>query len=223
MLWAGQFGIAGGEALEETPWVGAFPDPRPSSEEPSDLYLIVEPALPGSAEFCGELKEAVGRVFHREKVSLTGGLLKALRAAHEHLRDWNERSLKEHRVAAGLSCLAVQDSRGYLAQVGPARAAVYRRGSLTTFRPELPDALEPLGLQAEFWPDFQRVELDAGARLLLLSPALFDAVSAQELAADLALPEEDVLPALYRRARDLPDCGALLLAAIEDGRLAVPA
>src|SRR3990172_2586925 len=153
MLWVGEFGIADGEAREETPWVGAYPEPG-RGEDPSDLYLIVDPALPGSEEFCAEMKEAIGSVFHKTKVSLTGGLLGALRSAHEHLRDWNRRSMKDSRVAAGVSCLALQGQAGYLAQVGPAAAVLYRNRSLQQLRPRLPDALEPLGLFDDFWPDF---------------------------------------------------------------------
>ncbi len=46
-LWVGQFGMEGGEAREKTSWVGAYPDPG-RAEEPSDLYVLVTPALPGS-------------------------------------------------------------------------------------------------------------------------------------------------------------------------------
>ncbi len=212
MLWAGQFGIVDGEAKEESPWVGVYPDTG-RSEEPSDLYLIVEPALPGSEEFCAEMKEAIGNLFHKRKVSLTGGILGALRSAHENLRDWNRRSMRDSRVAAGVSCLAVQGREAYLGQVGPAGAVLARNGSLATIKPTLPDALEPLGLFDEFFPDFTRVDLDDAARLLLLSPALLDSLPPEELAAALRLPPEDALPALYRSARALPNCGALLLAA----------
>ena len=212
MIWVAQFGIADGQAREDTPWVGAFPDPNPG-EEPSDLYLIVEPALPGSEEFCAELTQAIGSVFHQRKASLTGGILRALKAAHENLRDWNHKSLKEHRVAAGVSCLALRGHEAYLAQVAPASAAFFRRGSLRTLEPTLPDAAEPLGLYDEFWPEYSRFELAEGDRILLLSPPLARSLPPQELAAALALPAEDALPAIYRQARSLPNCGAVLVAA----------
>lgn len=215
MLWVGQFAIADGEARERAPWIGAFPDSSPG-DEPSDLYLIVEPALPGSEEFCAELTDAIGSVFHRRKASLTGGLLRALRAAHENLREWNRRSLKEHRVAAGVSCLALRGQEAYLAQVAPANAVLFRHDSLVPLEPTLPDAAEPLGLYDEFWPDFSRFELAEHDRLLLLSRALAQALPQQELAAALALSHEDALPALYRQARSLPNCGALLVAALPE-------
>ncbi len=221
MLWVGQFGIADGEARELSPWVGAFPDTSPG-ETAADLYIVVEPAVPGSEEFCAQLVEAIGSVFHRRKLSLTGGLLRALRAAHEDLRDWNRRSLREHRVAAGVSCLALRptpaDGEGgreaYLAQVGPASAALRRRGAVSSLEPGLPDAQEPLGLHEEFWPDFRRFEMEEGDRLLLLSPGLARVVPPQEMAVALDLPPEEALPALYRHAKALPSCGALLVAAL---------
>ncbi|MEE8369378.1 MAG: hypothetical protein V3S00_01265, partial [Dehalococcoidia bacterium] len=124
MLWVGQFGIVDGEAWEHAPWIGAFVHPHPSDDS-ADLYVIVEPALPGSEEFSGELTDAIGSVFRQGKGSLTGALLRALQAAHANLHEWNRRSLKEHRVAAGVSCLAVRAHEAYLAQVAPASAFHY--------------------------------------------------------------------------------------------------
>ncbi len=231
MLWVGQFGIVDGQALQETPWVGAYADDTSAAPgkslsahgvsdrgpDSSDLFLIVEPATPGSEEFCAELKEAVGSVFHRSKVSLTGGMLRALKAAHENLRDWNRRSIKDHWVAAGISCLAVRGQDAYLAQVAPASAVFYKDGALKPIRPQLPDAVEPLGLYDEFWPEFSHFEIDTGDRLLLLTPGLAESLDQEDLAGLIALPAEEVLPALYRQAHALPDCAALLVAAVANG------
>jgi len=215
MLWVGQFGMVDGEAREESPWVGVFPDSG-RAEDPSDLYLLVEPALPGSEDFCAEMKDAIGALFHKRKVSLTGGILGALRSAHENLRDWNRKSMKDSRVAAGVACLAVQGQGAYLGLVGPSAAAIATNGSLHTLRPTLPDALEPLGLFDDFYPDFSRIPLDDAARVLLLSPSLLAELPPEELGAAMRLPPEDALPALYRHARRLPNCGAILLAATPD-------
>jgi hypothetical protein len=215
MLWVGQFGIADGEAREDTPWVGAYPETG-RGDEASDLYMVVEPALPGSEEFCSELKEAIAESYHRLKVSLTGGLLRSMRAAHEHLRDWNRRSLKDHKVALGASCLVTAGRTAYLAQVGPASAVFLERGALRTIRPALPDALEPLGLYEEFWPDFSHLQMSDGASLLLLTTALREALSDDDLTAAMMLGPEEALPALYRFARPLPDCAALLVAGLPD-------
>ena len=213
MLWLGQFGIADGKAQEETPWVGVFPD-ETRGPEASDLLLIVQPATVESVEFCAELKEAVGSVFHKSKLSLTGGLLRALREAHENLREWNRKSLREHWVAAGISCAAVRGHEVYLAQVAPAGAAFYRASEIRRVRPQLADALEPLGMFDEFWPEFSLFEMEEGDRLLLMTPGLAQSLPEEGLGGSLALPADEVLPAVYRQANALPDCGAVLVAAL---------
>ena len=215
MLWLGQFGIADGKAQEETPWVGVFPDEM-RGPEASDLLLIVQPATAGSVEFCAELKEAVGSVFHKSKVSLTGGLLRALREAHENLREWNRRSLREHWIAAGISCAAVRGNEVYLAQVAPAGAAFYQDGKIRHIRPQLADALEPLGMFDEFWLDFALFEMQEGDRLLMMTPSLAQSLPEDGLGGSLALPADGVLPAVYRQASALPDCGAVLVASVPD-------
>src|SRR3990170_10302 len=215
MLWVGQFGVEEGEAKEHTPWVGAFPDTG-KSEDPSDVYVIVEPALPGSEEFCGDLKNAIGDNFHKKKVSLTGGLLRALEMAHENLREWNRKSIKDHRVAAGVSCLAIHQHEAYLAQVAPASAVLYRAGSVFPVTPRIPDANEPLGLFDEFRPDFWRFELEEDDRILILSPALAEKLTEADLSEALSMPAEDALPDLYRKAQGIDNCAALLVAALPD-------
>ncbi len=220
-LWVGQFGMEGGEAREETSWVGAYPDPG-RAEEPSDLYVLVTPALPGSEEFCGEMKDVIGESFHRNKLSLTGGMLHALGGAHQNLRDWNSRSLPDHQVAAGVSCLAVQDGRAYTAQVGPARAIFFRRGELMTIEPNLPDARAPLGLEDDFRPDFRRFDLEAGDCLLMLTPALADGLSDDDISDVLGRTGDEALPLLYRRAQGAGDCGALLVIVGDDDEPAEP-
>jgi hypothetical protein len=215
MLWVGQFGMEKGEAKQVTPWVGLFPGDNGTPEGKTDLYLVVEPATPGSEDFCTDLKEAIGEVFQKEKASLTGGVLRALRSAHENLRDWNRQSIKDHRVAAGVSCLALRGKDAYLAQVTPAAAVLYRAGAVMRIEPRLPDAAEPLGLHEEFRPEFSHYDLEDDDRLLLLSPRLAERLSDGLLSEALALSGEDALPELYKQARELPDCGALLVACTE--------
>ncbi len=215
MLWVGQFGMEGGEAKQLTPWVGAFPGEGAAPGDQAGLYVIVEPASPGSEDFCADLKEAIGDLFHKEKASLTGGVLRSLRAAHENLRDWNRQSIKDHRVAAGVSCLAIRGREAYLAQVAPASAVLYRAGTIMRIEPRLADAIEPLGLHEEFRPEFSHYELEDDDRLLILSPRLAIRIPDAELADALARPGEDALPELYKQARQVPDCGALLVACTE--------
>ena len=208
----GQFSIVGGEAREEGPGTGIFPDRPRGDLEPSDLYVLVEPALPDSEEFCPQVVAAIGRLFPEHKLSLTGGLLRALRSAHESLREWNRKSLREHRVATGISCLVVRGDEAYLAQVGPALAYARGGGQTRPLLPHIPDAEGPLGLFEEFWPAFRRFDLSTGDRLLLATSNLASAIPVEEVDAALALVPEECLPRLYQRARQLADCAALLLA-----------
>lgn len=217
MLWVGQFGIVDGKAQEESPWVGIFPQGgRAEPGEAADLFVVVEPALPGSEDSCRDLAQTIGKQFQEHRLSLSGGILRAVRAAHEKLRDWNRRSLKQHRVAAGVSCLALRGGEAYLGQVAPAAAALLRDGSLKRLQPSLLDAIEPLGLNEEFWPDLSRHELRDDDRLLLLSTGLAAALSDDELTAALRSPPEETLPLLYQKGKEMPNCAALLVAALPE-------
>lgn len=232
MLWVGQLGLVDGKVSEETPWVGVFPEARRvEPQDAVDLFVVVEPARPpgepahpGSEDYCRDLAQAIGDQFRRTAVSLTGGILRALQAAHESTRDWNRRSLKEHRVGAGVSCLALRSGaeedlpgwEAYLAQVAPAAAVILRDGFLERLRPTMPDATEPLGLYEQVWPEFSRQELRQGDRLLLLSSALAGALSDDELMEALGQLPEDTLPALYRKSKEMPFCAAVLVAALPE-------
>jgi len=206
-IWVGQFNIAGGEAREEGPYTAFFP----ASREGCDLGVVAEAALSGSALICQELVATVGRQFRRQRLSITGGLLRALRAAHAYLLDWNRRSLLEHRLAVGVSCVAWRGGEAYLAQVGPAIAFWWREGKLERLEPQ-EEAAQPLGLAQELWPAFYRCQLSPGHRLLLATTALAALADEAQMAAALALAPQEALASLYRLARSLPDGAALLLA-----------
>src|SRR3990172_2446706 len=114
--WVGRFAIVQGQPQEEGPHLHSFPRQRPDEEE-DELYVLVEPASPGSEEYTGQLVDAIGRMYQQDPLSLTGALLRSLKAAHQQLLEWNQRSLPEHRIGAGVSCLAVRGRTAYLAQV----------------------------------------------------------------------------------------------------------
>ena len=213
--WVGQFGIVQGQALEAGPWQGKF-DLHPPGEEPVDLYVLVQPALPGSEEFCGQLVAVVGHLFERQDLSLTGALTKAIGAAHENLRDWNRRSLREHQVGAGLSCLVVRGAMAYLAQLGPSLAYLRRNGVLTRLVPDDPRASAVLGLAEELQPQLRRYELAPGDLLLVASPSLDEVADQARIETLLSRDAEDVLSELYRLARDQPDFSVFLLSCFEE-------
>lgn len=217
MLWVSKFGIVDGDPVEDSPWVGAFPD-SDRGEESSDLYLIVHPAIPGSEEFCTDLRDAIGETYHRRKVSLTGGLLRALKAAHEHLREWNSRSLREHQIGAGVSALAIQGREAYLAQAGPSSAVFYRDFGATEVAPAIPEAQGALGVSDGFWPQFTRFDLVEGDRIVLMTPGPAQAMGTALLAELLQLPADQALKELFRQLRGeaAASAGAVLIAAEAD-------
>lgn len=217
MLWVSKFGIVDGEPVEDSPWVGAFPDAN-RTEESSDLYVIVHPAIPGSEEFCADLRDAIGQTYHKKKVSLTGGILRALQAAHEHLREWNKSSLREHQIGAGASVLAIQGREAYLGQAGPSSAVFYRDFGATEIVPTLPDAEGTLGIGDDFWPQFTRFEFVDGDRIVLMTPGPAQAMGSGLLAEMLQLQAEEALKELFRQLRgETPkSAGAVLIAAEPD-------
>jgi hypothetical protein len=219
--WVGRFGIVRGQAQEIGPWQGAFTRREPG-EEPAELYVLVHPALPGSEEFCGQMVAVIGRLFERQSLSLTGALIKAISAAHENLRDWNRRSLREHQVGAGLSCLVVQGTLAYLAQVGPSLAYHRGDGVLRRVVPQDTQATAVVGLGEELRPELTRFDLSPGDLVLVVSPVLSEIADDEALAALLAADGEQALSEVYLLTRDLPDFSAFLLSCYTEPEVAAP-
>jgi hypothetical protein len=209
-IWVGQFCIVGGEARERGPWLGIFP--ARGSALSAALYVLVEPALPGSEDFCQPLVAVIGRLFRQQKLSVTGALLASLRAAHNHLRDWNDRSLREHQVGAGATCLTLRGAEAYLAQAGPALAYCRLQGQLCSLSPQEATAVEPVGTATEFYPTFSRCQVAPGDALLLTNTSLASIADDQVISGLLALQAQDILPELYSLVRHLPDFAAVLVA-----------
>jgi hypothetical protein len=209
--WVGRFSIVEGQVREEGPWLGAFLRQFPEDDS-RELYVLADPVLPGSEEFCGQLVEVVGRLFQKESLSLTGALVRSLRAAHENLRDWNRKSLREHQVAAGATCLLLRGRTAHLAQVGPSLAYFYQDGRLTTITPQDEAAQAPLGLAEEFRPQITRYDLEPGDLLLVTSSRLAAIADEAAVAGVLARGPDDALPELFLITRDLLNFSALLAA-----------
>lgn len=213
--WVGQFTIVRGQPQEQGPCLGLFPAKRADGEA-VDLFILAEPALPGSEAFSRQLIDAVAELFQREHLSITGGLVRALRAAHQTLLDWNRRSLREHQVGAGVSCLAVRNGLAYLAQAGPSLAYIWTGDSLEQIKPELEDAVRPLGMGERIYPEFHRIELKDGMMIILCSPSLSDVLDLAALTEVLKRGSEEAMMELYALTRHMSDFSLLLLAAIAE-------
>ena len=210
--WVGRFTVVQGQPREEGPHLRSFPRQRPDEEE-DELYVLVEPASPGSEEYTGQLVDAIGRMYQQDPLSLTGAVLRALKDAHQQLLQWNQRSLREHQVGAGASCLAVRGRTAYLAQVGPAVAYYVGDGRFRRIEQE-PGTTEPLGQPDGVQPLFSRYELSPGDLLLLASPRIEELVDEDALRSILLQDANQALVELFRLARDQKDFSLVLLACV---------
>jgi hypothetical protein len=213
--WVGRFCVADGRVEEEGPWLGSLVRQRPD-EEADELYVLIEPASPGSEEFTSQLVDVVTQLYGRDPLSLTGALTRSLRAAHEHLREWNRRSLREHQVGAGAGCLALRGGDAYLAQAGPALA--YVRTAAGEFRrivPATSDFEHALGVAEEFEPQLTRIQLDPGDLVLVASTQLAEILPEAQIERILSRDSDEVLPELYLLCRDRPNMALVLLSCFE--------
>jgi hypothetical protein len=214
--WVGRFCVAGDHVEEEGPWLGSLIRQRPD-EEADELYVLIEPASPGSAEFTSQLVDVITQLYSKDPLSLTGALTRSLRAAHEHLREWNHRSLPEHQVGAGASCLALRGADAYLAQIGPSVAYIRSgAGDLRRIASEASDFEHALGVAEEFDPQITRIKLDPGDLLLIASTQLEKIAPREHIERILAGGSDEALPEFYLLCRNRPDMALVLLSCFEE-------
>jgi hypothetical protein len=179
--------------------------------------VVTEPANAPSEQYTEQLSEAIGTLFSRLDYSITGNLTRALRQAHDHLKEWNRTSMPDERVGAGASLLALREDVGYLAQVGPS-LALYGDGSRARrFRP--PDgAIESgIGLAEDFRPTLSRFELGLGESVLLCGSALGRAVTDDHVTAILGMDPEEALGQVYVLVKENQNLGAILISHVAAG------
>lgn len=203
---AGQFHIVGSEAQPRGPYTGYF---RARGLSQARLYVLVEPESPSGDGLSQRVVEAAGRAFRRESLSLTGALLRSLRAAHEELAAWNRHSLRGQQAGMGVSCLAWRPRAAYTVQVGATLAYVRRRGQLQ--RLSSGSDGESLGLAETLHPSLRGHSLSGGDAVLLAFSALASRGD-EAVAAALACPADEALRRLYSLVSDLPRFAALLIA-----------
>jgi sugar lactone lactonase YvrE len=210
--WVGRYAIVDGDVREHGPWL--VDRQRRHDESTVRLLVLAEPIDERSAEFCNEVAEAVAALFARDSLSITGALLRALQQTHENLAEWNRRSLREHRVAVGVTCVVVRDGQVTIAQVGP--GVVYMRDAEAVMRlttAELP-AATPLGTEHTIEPRFTATSIKDREFLLLTSTAE-TAIPDGAIEAALAAGPERALAALFLATRGVRDMSAVLVADID--------
>ena len=214
--WVGRFCVADGRVEEEGPWLRSLIRQRPD-DEADELYVLVEPLGAQSESYTSQLVDVIAQLYHHDALSLTGALTRSLRAAHEHLRDWNRKSLPEHRVGAGSSCLALRGSEAYVAQVGPSIAYVRSAsGEMRRLQAHDPDAQHALGMADEIDLRLTRLALAPGDLVLIASSQLEDVAPPDQIERILSRPADDVLPEFYLLCRDRPNFALVLLSCFEE-------
>lgn len=213
--WVGRFCVADGRVDEEGPWLGSLIRQRPD-EEADELYTLVEPASAQSEEYTSQLVDVISQLYAKDPLSLTGALTRSLRSGHEHLREWNRRSLPEHQVGAGATCLALRGTDAYLAQVGPSVAYVRSAaGDVRRIEPVAHDFAHALGVGDDFEPQLTRVNISPGDLILVASSQLESVVPVEHIERILSIGE-DALPEFYRLCRDRPNFALVLLSCFEE-------
>ena len=212
----GRYAIVDGQVREHGPWL--VDRQREREDETIRLLVLAEPADFRSAELCSEVAEAVAALFARESLSITGGLLRALQQAHTNLAEWNRRSLREHRVAVGVTCVVIRDGEATIAQVGPSTAYLSGAHGVTRLSTEDLPAAMPLGGNGEIEPRFTAADI-SGREVLLLTSTVEKILGVRQIEESLAAGPEAALAELFRRTRDVTDMTAVLVADldIEDG------
>ncbi len=214
--WVGRFCVTDGHVEEDGPWLSSLIRQRPD-DEPDELYVLVEPASPASVPYTSQLVEVISRLYRKDALSLTGALTRSLRAAHQHLLDWNSKSLPEHRVGAGGSCLALSGTDAYLAQVGPSLAYVRRAdGTMRRLQAEHPDFEHALGTDDDFTPRLTRIALEPGDLVLIASSSLDTFVEADHVERVMAQDADRVLPEFYLLCKDKPDLALVLISCFDE-------
>ncbi|MBM3141018.1 MAG: hypothetical protein FJZ92_12630, partial [Chloroflexi bacterium] len=211
-IWVGRYAMVAGEVREHGPWL--VDRIRTRDEESVRVLVLAEPVDERSAEFCVEVAEAVAALFGRESLSITGGLLRALEQAHANLAEWNRRSLREHRVAVGVTCVAIRDGTATVAQVGPALAYSLGREGLRRLATAGSRASRPLGGDDPIEPHFTSVPL-RDRQLLLLSSRVEREVAPAAIGTALSAGPERALPELFLRTRRVSDMSAVLVAELD--------
>ncbi|MCH2657879.1 MAG: hypothetical protein MKZ81_02600 [Dehalococcoidia bacterium] len=216
-IWINHYSVVDSQAVENGPWIIDQKNQRNGIEE--RLLILVEPVSDDSTSVCNEIAQAVATLFFREKLSVTGALLRSLRQADHNLKEWNKRSLREHHVSVGLTCIVITDQEVVIAQVGPSLGYIISDEQANPLRTKNYPAVIPLGGEGIIQPLFSKLSLDE-EYILFFSSFLENELSEEELAFCLNSSPSQCLGELYSRTRDVKDMAAIVLAmALEENRV----
>ena len=211
-IWVGRYAMVGGEPHEASPWL--VDRRRAGTGEPVRLVVLAEPSDERSEPYCAEVAEAVADLFGRDPLSLTGGMLRALRQTHVNLAEWNRRSLAEHQVAVGVTCVAIRGEEATLALCGPGPAYYGGPDGVERISTEGTPGGGPLGGPGPVEPHFRTLAF-SGASILLLTSSAESVAGEQQVGRAVSSGPERTLGDLYALTRDMRDMSAVLLADLD--------
>jgi hypothetical protein len=219
-LQVGQFAIVDHEPVERGPNAGVFRGKGPADDR-SELYVVAEGTTPAGDAFVGHLLSTLGQAWATYDLSLTGALQRLFAEAGRDLRDWNRKSIAQHRVRIGMTCLARRGNQAVLAQSGPTGAYFWHNNECKPLVPEN-DSAEPLGGPQDTPLTLVRIDMQPGDRLLLVSTSAMAELDDELLCGILSLPEDQVLGNLFRRVDHVRNMSALLVARGEEQQKQLP-
>ncbi len=204
----GRFAIVEGDVQEHGPWL--VEQTRDGDPRVVRLIVLVEPVDERSAEFCEEVAGAVADLFVSEELSLTGGLVRAMRRAHANLAEWNRRSLREHRVAVGVTCVVLRNGEATIAQAGPGLVYLLSSDGARRVTTAGEPAASPLGSEGEITPQFVAAQTE-DTSILLLSSFAETTAGPSAISRVFSSHPERLLTDLFVQVRNVPDVHAVVI------------
>ena len=218
-LQVGQFAIVDREPVDRGPNAGVFHGKGPADDR-AELYVLAEGTSPAGEAFAGHVVSAVGHTFASIDMSLTGSLMRLFEEAERNLRDWNQKSIAQHRVSLGLTALGRRGEQAVIAQAGPSAAFHLHEGKVTSFFTQGPHAV-PIG-SGPVEPQLTRIDLAESDRVLLISSEAVRELDEELIEGILGLPTDKVLGNLYQLLKHVRNMTAVLVTGPIAGKAARP-
>lgn len=200
-LQVGQFAIVDHEPVDRGPNAGVFLGKGPSDDR-AELYIVAEGTTPAGEAFAGHVVSALGNTWNTVDMSLTGALRRLFIEAQRNVREWNRKSIAQHRVSIGLTCFGRRGNQAVVAQAGPSVAYHYSRGEVRAYYSDEEHGM-PIGMGPVAEPQLTRLDFLPGDRLLLITTPALRELDDEVIGGILALPVTQVLPDLYHRLSHL--------------------
>lgn len=210
--WVARFVVDHGRVTEEGGLLRTFARRR-LDEQDVDLHILAEPTGAKGPDLGAQAVENIGKLFMEDRLSLTGGVMRALRTTHTTLLDWNRRSIPREQVTTGVTAALVSGTTVYLFQAGPNLCFGMHNGKLERLLLD-PQNEPPLG-EGDLDPMLRRIELGPGDLILAASESLLDVIDEASLETMLQKGTDDALPELYLMTKELPSFVLMAITCLE--------